>query len=159
MRRYAAILPRQRVNHKPRTMQCRCSAVQPTMWQCANAIDVLEEGGGWRCMRVDCMKRARELFLLLRLCRNVVDEKWQRRSDGWVRRRRGVRKREGGGREASERRRKKKKRRKSVELIRVRDNTPVEWSGVRYRRNGLRRVTEGVGQGRERPLSTYARGW
>lgn len=29
-------------------------------------------------MRVDCMKRARELFLLLRRCRNVVDEKWQR---------------------------------------------------------------------------------
>ncbi|KYN30470.1 hypothetical protein ALC56_15166, partial [Trachymyrmex septentrionalis] len=47
-----------------------------------NAIDVLEEGGGWRCMRVDCMKRARELFLLLRRCRSVVDEKWQRRGDG-----------------------------------------------------------------------------
>ncbi|EGI70126.1 hypothetical protein G5I_00883 [Acromyrmex echinatior] len=62
-------------------MQCRCSAVQPTTWQCANAIDVLEEGGGWRCMRVDCMKRARELFLLLRRCRNVVDEKWQRRGE------------------------------------------------------------------------------
>ncbi|TGZ53336.1 Uncharacterized protein DBV15_08538 [Temnothorax longispinosus] len=62
-------------------MQCRCSVVvQPTTRQCANAIDVLEEGGGWRCMRVDCMKRARELFLLLRRCRNVVvDEKWQRR--------------------------------------------------------------------------------
>ncbi|KYN01640.1 hypothetical protein ALC62_07612 [Cyphomyrmex costatus] len=34
--------------------------------------------------RVDRMKRARELFLLLRRCRNVVDEKWQRRGDGRV---------------------------------------------------------------------------
>lgn len=87
MRRCATILSRQRVNHKPRAMQYGCSVVQPTMWQCANAIDVLEEGGGWRCMRVDCMKRARELFLFLRCCRNVVvvDEKWQRRGDGRVR--------------------------------------------------------------------------
>lgn len=56
-------------------------------------------------------------------------------------------------------REREEKRRKSVELIRVRDNTPTKYGGVRYRRNGLRRVTEGVGQGRERPLSTYARGW
>lgn len=53
---------------------------------------------------------------------------------------------------------KEKKEEISVELIRVRDNTPSKCGGVRYRRNGLRRVTEGVGQGRERPLSTYARG-
>lgn len=105
MRRCAAILSRQRVNHKSRTMQCRCSVVQPTTWQCANAIDVLEEGGGWRCMRVDCMKRARELFLLLRRCRNVVDEKWQRRGDGRVRRRRG-------GEKERERERRSEKREK-----------------------------------------------
>lgn len=66
---------------------------------------------------------------------------------------------EGGGEKRLEEG-ERKKRRKSVELIRVRDNTPGRARlCVRYRRNGLRRVTEGVGQGRERPLSTYAGGW